>query len=459
MKTQSASNPSKALSRTEWRVILLTSLGGALEYYDFILYGVFAAYIGQTFFPESDPFISLLLAFGVFTGGYFVRPIGGLILGHYGDRFGRRKVLIFSIFLMSLSTLATAALPGHETLGVTASILMIALRLLQGFSLGGELPGAITYVAEAAPHRRGLACGIIILFINSGVLLAALVSLALHAVLSADAMASWGWRLGFALGGILGFLSFWLRLSLEETEEFQRIKSSAPRLPIAELISAYPWRIATGVAALAAPAGFNGLMFAHMPSYLTQVLGYKPFDAMLAQNLCLVVLSVSIIIAGWASDFITRRYVLGAGAALFVMFSWPFYFGLQTHPQFYLILMAAAAFAASLCNGTFAVIAAELFPAHLRFSGVGAALNLSTSLLGGTAPLIASALIAGTGEATSPAFIMIACGVLTLLSLIGLRRFDRAAAANKVEMQLAPAGAQDLGIEPQKDRTTESSNE
>src|SRR5688500_6660670 len=155
------------------RAIFLASLGGALEFYDFILYGVFATYLGAAFFPAADPLVSLAQSFGVFAGGYLARPLGGLVFGHFGDRLGRRRVLLISILMMSLSTAAMGLLPTYASIGPAASIGLIVLRLLQGCALGGELPGAITYVVEAVPARRGLACGVIIMFVNLGVVLAA----------------------------------------------------------------------------------------------------------------------------------------------------------------------------------------------------------------------------------------------------------------------------------------------
>lgn len=413
----------KPMSRAEWRTILLASLGGALEYLDFILYGIFAGYIGRAFFPATDPLTSLILSFGVFAGGYLARPVGGFVLGHFGDRFGRRRILIWSILLMSISTMGMGLLPTYASIGAAASILMVVLRLMQGFALGGELPGAITYVVEAAPERKSLASGIIFLFVNSGVVLAALMSLIIHSVLGANDTAQWGWRIGFLAGGVLGFASFWLRLSLEESRAFNAIKQNASRLPILDLVQAHPGHVLTGIAALATMAGFNGLLFAHMPSYLTQVLGYPAFDAMLAQNICLATLSISLLAVAWAGDFIPRRYFLATGAALFVVLAWPFYASLAADRENYVWLMVGAAVVASLGNGTFAAIAADLFPTHLRLSGVASSLNLSTTIFSGTAPLVATGLIAVTGRSEAPAFVLIGCGILTLLSMAGLRSY------------------------------------
>lgn len=405
------------------RAIFLASLGGALEFYDFILYGVFATYLGAAFFPAADPLVSLAQSFGVFAGGYLARPLGGLVFGHFGDRLGRRRVLLISILMMSISTAAMGLLPTYASIGPAASVGLILLRLLQGFALGGELPGAITYVVEAVPARRGLACGVIIMFVNLGVVLAALVSLLIHAGLSSAEVSSWGWRIGFLLGGLLGLVSFWLRLSLEESREFARLDLDRPGVPLVELLRRHPGRLVTGVAALATMAGFNGLLFAHMPSYLTQVLAYPAFDAAAAQNICLAVLSVGLVSVAWAGDYIDRRLLLAVGSISFVLLAWPLYVGLRDHPNHYGLLMVGAALAASLGNGTFAAILADLFPTHLRLSGIAAALNLSTTLLSATAPLIATSLIAATGLTQAPALVLIACGMLSLLSLIGLRRY------------------------------------
>ena len=208
------------IGRSEWRTIVLSSLGGALEFYDFVIYSTFAQYIGDAFFKTRNPLTSLMLAFTVFAVGYVARPVGGVVFSHFGDRYGRRRVFIVSIFMMTLATVAMGLLPGYAKWGAAATVAMVLLRLVQGFSLGGELPGAITYVVETAPRKAGFSAGFIFFCVNTGVAIASVIGFTVEKLLSPDQVAAWGWRIGFLFGGLLGFVSFYMRLSLTETEEF-----------------------------------------------------------------------------------------------------------------------------------------------------------------------------------------------------------------------------------------------
>ncbi len=170
LQSISATKPhsARSLTRLQWRVIALASLGGSLEYHDFIIYSIFARYIARQFFPTNDPFVSLILSFSVLALGFLARPLGGIVLSGLGDRFGRRPVFLASLFFTTAATILIGLLPSYQTWGLAAPLLLVTLRLVQGICLGGELPGALTYAVEAAPERSGLACGFIILCVNTG---------------------------------------------------------------------------------------------------------------------------------------------------------------------------------------------------------------------------------------------------------------------------------------------------
>src|SRR6188474_3115069 len=207
-------NPSPALDRITpegWRIVLLASLGGTLEFYDFVIFGVFARDIAAAIFPATDPLVSLIFSYATFAVGYFARPIGGIVLSHYGDRYGRRAVFLWSVFIMSGATLGMGLVPDYARIGVAASLLMVTLRLLQGFCLGGELPGALTYVVETAPRHAPFVCGVVFSCVTLGVAAATGVSLAVRTWLPPELVASFGWRVAFVIGGLGGVLSFVLR--------------------------------------------------------------------------------------------------------------------------------------------------------------------------------------------------------------------------------------------------------
>jgi MFS transporter, MHS family, proline/betaine transporter len=411
------------IQRSQWRVIILSSLGGALEFYDFVIYSMFAQYIGAAFFPASSELVSLMYSYFVFAVGYLARPLGGIVFSHFGDKYGRRRVFIVSILSMSLATTCMGLLPTQASLGTTAAVLMVLLRLIQGFSLGGELPGAITFVVESAPRTAGFAAGFIFFCVNSGVALASLLSLMVHELLAEPQIAQWGWRIGFLFGGILGLVSFWLRLSLHETPEFQLLRKNAAKRPFMELIRSHPAQVLIGISAMIATAGFNGLLFA-MPAFLPRVMGYSAVEAIQAQNICLVILSIGLLTAAWLGDRIPRRWILGTGGLALCALSFPFFMAAANHSVGLFVLFAGAGLAASLVNGPMSAVAADLFPTRIRFSGVAVSFNLAFSIFSGIAPLAATYLVAKTGSPVGAAYYMCLCGLLTFVGSLFLHRYD-----------------------------------
>jgi MFS transporter, MHS family, proline/betaine transporter len=413
-----------SLTLSDWRVIILASLGGALEFYDFVIYGVFAQYIGAAFFPADDPFVRQIATFTVFAIGYGARPLGGIVLSHFGDRYGRRIVFIVTILAMTGSTVAMGLLPTYGQIGVTASIAMVALRFIQGFCLGGELPGAITYVVETAPKRAGFAAGVIFFCVNTGVVIATLLNLGLQASLDQQQLGDWGWRIAFLVGGALGVVSFFLRLTLGETAEFKQMKHAAVKLPMAQVLGKNGINVLLGIGVLVASGGFNGLLFAYIPSYLSQNAGYSALEASQAQNLCLGILSVGLLFAAWLGDFIPRRWILGFGALLAVLLALPFFAAVASHSVNVLVLFALAGAVASCLNGACVGIIGDLFPTAIRFSGVALAFNIAFSVGSGIAPLAATSLVKATGSLTGPAWYMMGCAALTLIAALLVRRYE-----------------------------------
>ncbi len=411
------------LTGAQWRTIVLASLGGALEFYDFIIYGIFAPSIAATFFPGSDPLAGLVLTYSVFAGGYLARPLGGLLLGALGDRVGRRSVFLVSLAAISCSTVAMGLLPGYAAWGFAATLLMVLLRLVQGLCLGGELPGSIVYAVETAPRRGGFACGVLFFCVNSGVSLAALVSLAINSLMPPAEAASIGWRIAFVIGGLTGLASFAIRRRLQESAEFEALRGQASRTPVRELFRDYPRPILIGIGTSAATSVFNGMMFAYLPAYLVKVLHYAPAEASLAQNAGLATTSVGLLAVAWIGDRMPRRYLLGLGAALLVGFSLPFFHALADRSLGPVPLFVLAGLAAALVNGTFAMVLADLFPTRVRFSGVAVAYNISQTLFGGTVPLIAAELVVATGSVTSPALAVMGFAALAVLASFGLARY------------------------------------
>ena len=419
-------DPPRAADRIDaagWRIVVLASLGGTLEFYDFVIFGVFARDIAQAVFPAGDPIVSLMASFAAFAAGYLARPIGGIVLSHYGDRYGRRMVFLWSVFIMSGATLGMGLVPSYAQWGVAASALMVGLRLLQGFCLGGELPGALTYVVETAPRIAPFVCGVVFACVTMGVAVATGVSLAVRTFLEPGLVPVYGWRIAFVLGGLGGVLSFVLRRSLEESPEFARMKSFAVRQPFRELLRTNLVHVAIGCAILAGTGCFNGLFFSHLPAYLSSVLQYDARQAVMAQTVGVIASAIGILVTGWIGDRVPPRYLLRTGVALLLIFAVPFYSALQTRAVNLTLLCTLAGLCAGLTNGSFAVLLTDLFPTRIRFTGVALVFNVSFTIFSGTAPLVATSLIRDTGSPTSPAYLMMFSAVLALAGSLWVERY------------------------------------
>jgi MFS transporter, MHS family, proline/betaine transporter len=403
------------MSRSAWRMILLASLGGTLEYYDFVIFGIFAPQIGRAVFPSQDPLVSLMVTFTTFAIGYLARPLGGLVLGRLGDKFGRRGVFLASIFMTSAATLGIGIVPTYAAWGITASVIVVLLRLTQGFCLGGELPGAITYVVESAPRMAPFVCSVVFGFVTLGVALGTTIALVVGRVLSPQDAALYGWRIAFIVGGLLGLASFWLRRSFEESPEFAELKrlAAASKEPIGELLRTHPRQIIIGIAAQAVTAVFAGLFFAYMPAYLTAVAKYDASTAVLAQTYGVVLHAALIVWVGWLADRYSPHVLLRFGAAVLALGAYPFFAALSGHTMNILVLMTTAALIGAFVNGTFAFVTADLFPTRIRFSGVAVVQNISQTAFGGTAPLVATALVGNLQSPVAPALVVLVCGVVT----------------------------------------------
>lgn len=406
-----------------WRIVLLASLGGTLEFYDFVIFGVFARDIAAAVFPATEPIVSLMASFAAFAAGYLARPIGGLVLSHYGDRYGRRTVFLWSVFIMSGATLGMGLVPTYAQWGVAASALMVTLRLIQGFCLGGELPGALTYVVETAPRIAPLVCGVVFACVTMGVAVATGVSLSVRTFLDPELIPAYGWRIAFVLGGLGGILSFVLRRSLEESPEFVRMKSLAVRQPFRELLRTNLVHVAVGSAVLAGTACFNGLFFSHLPAYLSGVLQYDPRQAVFSQTVGVIASAIGILLTGWIGDRVPPRHLLRAGVGLLLVFAYPFYSALESRSVNLTLLCTLAGLSAGLTNGSFAVLLTDLFPTRIRFTGVALVFNVSFTLFSGTAPLVATSLIRDTGSATSPWYLMAGCALLALAGSLWVERY------------------------------------
>jgi MFS family permease len=300
---------------------------------------------------------------------------------------------------------------------------MVALRIVQGFCLGGELPGALTYVVETAPRIAPFVCGVVFACVTMGVAAATAVSLSLRTLLPPASVPALAWRLAFIVGGLGGIVSFVLRRALEESPEFTRMRSLASRQPFQDLLRTHATSVAVGCSVLAGTACFNGLFFSHLPAYLSGVLHYDARAGVYAQTVGVIASSLAILLTGWLGDRIAPRYLLRAGVTLLALFAVPFYSALAAGSGNLTLLLTLAGMTAGLTNGSFACLLTDLFPTRIRFTGVAVVFNVSFTLFSGTAPLVATTLIHEMDTLTAPALLMIGCGLLALVASFWIDRY------------------------------------
>lgn len=416
-------NPGPMTARQRW-TIFVASTGGALEVFDFVIYGFFAQHIGRAFFPSNMGLSTATLSFAVLAIGHLSRPLGGMFLGRLGDKYGRRVVFTSSAIVAAMSTLAIGALPSYAAVGVVSPVVLLMLRLIQGLCLGGELPGAVVYAVETTPASPGLMCGIVFFAVNVSLLLASSVNLAVHLAFNAAQVDAFGWRIGFLLGGIAGLAMFAVRRTLAETEEYARAVGRRHREPLAVLFREHRAPLVTGVGTGVLTGVTGGLVIAYMPTWL-QTLGYDARSVAYAQTLHVIVVAFCIIVAAHAGDRLGRRRVFGTGALLSAVFAPLFFVALAQRDASLATWFFIAGVVASFTNGTYACAIAELFPVDVRFSGVATAMNLGLAVSMGLTPLAASFLVADLQWTPAPALVMVAGAAMSFAASFGMKSARR----------------------------------
>lgn len=400
------------------RIVAASAVGNLLEWYDFAAYAYMAPVLGKLFFPASDPFDSLLASFGAFAAGYVVRPLGALIFGPLGDRLGRRALMIVSILMMGAATLAIGLLPTTTEIGVTAAILLVLLRIVQGLSLAGEYGGAITFIAEHAPERRrGFFTSIVATTQNAGFLLGSGIGAAVTALLGDAAMEGWGWRLPFLLGGVIALAALVLRRGLVEPPTIA--EGGSRGTPLRSALRDH-WReiLQVGGLYVGARTAFY-IVFVYGISFLTTKMHVSAAAAMDINTGCLLAMMLVPVPLAILSDRIGRRPVnLGSTIAM-LLFAWPL-FALMHHTDTQLVLLGQLGFAVVIgcMSGANAVTLVEVLPYHVRSTGLAIGINASTALFGGTAPMIATYLVQRTADDFSSVWYLMALTTVALIATL-----------------------------------------
>jgi MHS family proline/betaine transporter-like MFS transporter len=397
--------------------------GNILEWYDFSIYGFFAYAIGENFFPSTHASSELIDAFGVFAAGFLMRPIGALLFGHIGDRYGRRNALILSVVAMAFPTFLIGLLPTFKQIGVTASVLMVALRLVQGLSVGGEYTTSVIFMIEGCPSsRRGLMGAFGTSGAFAGVMLGSAVGAFVASMMPSAALHAWGWRIPFLAGVTIGIAGYFLRRELAHGGDLPRAEPP----PMLDMLRQHWRRILqiSGFKALDA-VGFY-LMFVYTATYLTQIVGIAKSRALAINTIGMAAAMLMLPLSGALSDRVGRKPILLLSASAIIILAMPL-FNLLWHPMRSapLIGQVSIALLIGLFDGVSPATAAEAFPASVRCTGVGIAHNLTMAVLGGTAPLVATYLIDKTDNEMIPPIYLMGAALVTLIFALTLKETAR----------------------------------
>jgi MHS family proline/betaine transporter-like MFS transporter len=397
------------------KVIAAGAIGNVLEWFDFAVYGYFAASIGRTFFPHGDAVAEVLAAFGVFAVGFLMRPVGGAVIGYIGDRFGRRAALTFSVAAMAVPTFLVGVLPGYPMLGVAAPILLTLLRMIQGLSVGGEYTTSVVFLVEHAPPGwRGIvgavgSCGGV-----AGILAGSASGALLASLMSPEALDAWGWRVPFVAGLVVGLAGLMLRRSIPEAAN-----RKAQRSPLLDAFRNHE-RLLLRLAALSVynAVGFY-LMFVYIVSWLQFVDGIAPARALGINTISMALLPPLMLAMGWLSDRVGRRPVMLAATAFALVASWPL-FWLMHSAEPAIVLVGQLGFVLSI--GTFIgcqpTLMVEAVPSQVRCTAIALGYNVTLGIFGGLSPLVATWLVERTANDYSPAFMIVAAAAVSFLALL-----------------------------------------
>ncbi|MCT6824937.1 MFS transporter [Bartonella apis] len=416
------------LNGDDIRTLGLASLGGALEFYDFIIFVFFTAEISHTVLPsEMSPWLATTWTYGIFAAGYLMRPIGGVVMAHLGDKLGRKRIFTFSVLLMSLATLGMAFVPTYNHFGILSPLILLACRMMQGLAVGGEVPGAWTFVAEHVPERHvGLSTGVLTSGLSLGILIGSFIAFAINHIVHNNVLPwpenvtdFWGWRVAFIIGGIFGLIAVWLRRFLEETpifKELKRKKALSKEIPLKVVLTKYLGSVVVAVLltwTLSATIMISTLL---TPNYMKAAPYYYSGDVTLAAN---SITSFFLILGTPVAGFLCDRFGSGKfftfSGIVFAVISYVFYHCAGYSTGVFFVLSAFLGFFAGYV-GSVAYVIVRSFPATVRFSGLSFSYNIAYAVFGGLTPWAINLM-----QPVFPMFHMWYLIIISLLaSLVGL---------------------------------------
>jgi MHS family proline/betaine transporter-like MFS transporter len=411
------------------RAVVAAAVGNIVEWYDFATYGLFAVIVAANFFPDEDPTTGLLATFAVFAVSFLIRPLGAVVFGHLGDRYGRKNVLLATVTLMGASTIAMGLTPTHDSIGIAAPVLLVVFRVVQAFSAGGEWSGSSVYTIEYAPRRqRNLYGSWVQVSASAGTLLGSLTAALCGVLTSDEQLQQWAWRVPFVFGGLIGLCGLLLRLRLEDTPEFTRSNRDrrAERSPLRVVLRNYRPHC---LAAAGVTIGYTVSIYmfsTYMPTYVNTTTGIRLTSALLGNSLQIAVLMALIPFAAVLADRVGSWKVLAAFSVSMAVCTIPLFHLISTATVFAVITgQLAFAVIVSLVGGTAVATTARLFPTEVRYTGLGFSYNIAVAVFGGTAPYISTWLIGSTGSTISPAYYVVLAALATgITAVVFLRRHE-----------------------------------
>ncbi|MFE4352045.1 MFS transporter [Peribacillus butanolivorans] len=412
------------MEKKQMRRILVASLvGSSIEWFDYFLYGTVSALVfNQLFFVNEDPTIGLLLSYASFALAFFIRPFGGVIFSHIGDRIGRKKTLVLTLSLMGVATFGMGLLPTYQAVGIWAPILLITLRLVQGLGIGGEWGGALLLAVEYAPaEKRGLFGAIPQMGVTIGMLLGT-IALSIMTLLPESAFMTWGWRLPFIFSALLVFFGLWIRKGIDETPSFKKVKESGevPKLPIVETLKNYWREVLIAVGAKVVETAPFYIFSTFVVSYATSNLGFSRTATLTAVMIATIITTILIPFMGKLSDTIGRKKLFIGGTIGMALFAFPYFWLLQQKSVLLLIVATVIGLGViwAPITAVLGTMFSEIFDARIRYTGITLGYQIGAALAGGTAPLVATALLNRFNNSYVPVAIYIIFASLVSLAAI-----------------------------------------
>ena len=405
------------------RVLAAGFIGNILEWYDFAVYGFFAPTLGKLFFPSDNPTTSLIAAFGAFAAGFLMRPVGAVLFGHIGDRLGRKKALTLSVMMMAIPTLLVGVLPTHAQIGVTAAILMVLLRMIQGVSVGGEYTSSFVFLVEhAPPHRRAFFGSWSMIGATCGILLGSAVGALINTFTTDEQLLEWGWRIPFLAGVLVAFVGYFIRHGIPEQTLSEELAEQEAYSPLKEAFASHKKEMfqSSGINMMNAVTFYT--VFIYLSSWLVEEVGEDRAEALDINTISMAALTLFVPIAAILADKFGRKPFLLIGSAGVALLS-PTLLGLMHHHDFTLILSGQVGFALLVAcfSGAIPATITELFKRGVRVSAASVSYNLPFAIFGGTAPMVAAWLVKVTGNPLSIAWYLSAIATITFCIILTVK--------------------------------------